>query len=356
MATGKNTSFAWELQQNLTTLTKPRTDLIALFILSILKVGTVNLVKIAIGMGTDVQYDSNYRRLQRFINEVRWCWTTLIPMILKWSGIEGPITLIIDRTNWKLGKANINILCISVLNGNHCIPLIWTLLDKRGNSSQQERIDLMKALLSVPNLPRVKVIIGDREFIGIEWLKYLKTNNINCLIRLKSNMEVTRYNKTLKVSSVIKGNTRKGSQCDGKQYWLKDIQIFVHGFRYKNDNGKLEDLIVASFENDFKVSDEYSKRWHIEVMFKNFKSKGFNIESTHVTNQERLCTLFGLLTLGYICAINAGKVILKENPEMFKIANNGRPKISLFKAGFDELLDILLNGLTKRFNLIFKFL
>jgi hypothetical protein len=124
MATGKNTSFAWELQQNLTTLTKPRTDLIALFILSILKVGTVNLVKIAIGMGTDVQYDSNYRRLQRFINEVRWCWTTLIPMILKWSGIEGPITLIIDRTNWKLGKANINILCISVLNGNHCIPLI----------------------------------------------------------------------------------------------------------------------------------------------------------------------------------------------------------------------------------------
>ena len=91
-------------------------------------------------------------------------------------------------------------------------------------------------------------------------------------------------------------------------------------------------------------------------MFKNFKSNGFNMEDTHVTKTERLETLFGLLTLGYICAINAGKIILKEKPELFKIAKNGRPKLSIFKAGLDEMLNVLLNGLTKRFNLIFKFL
>ena len=105
-----------------------------------------------------------------------------------------------------------------------------------------------------------------------------------------------------------------------------------------------------------KVSAEYSKRWYIEVMFKNFKTNGFNMEDTHVTNHQRLETLFGLLTLGYICAINAGKIIFKEKPELFKLASNGRPKLSIFKAGLDEMLNVLLNGLTKRFNLIFKFL
>ena len=65
--------------------------------------------------------------------------------------------------------------------------------------------------------------------------------------------------------------------------------------------------------------------------------------------------MFGLLTLGYICAINAGKIIFKEKPELFKIANNGRPKLSIFKAGLDELLNVKLIELTKRFNLIFKF-
>lgn len=356
MASGKSNNFAWELYQNLPTLTKPRTDLIALFILSILKVGTVNLVKISVAMGSKAQAKSNYRRLQRFIDQVRWCYKTLVPLILKWSDIKSPLTLVIDRTNWKLGKANINILCISVVNDNYCIPIIWKLLDKRGNSSQIERIELITELLSIPNLPKIKEIIGDREFIGSSWFKYLKDNSIGILIRLKDNMYVTRYKKKIKVCNVIKGNTRKGCQSNKKQYWLDDVQIYIHGFRYRNEDGKLENLIIASFTSKTKVSEEYSKRWCIEVMFKNFKSNGFNVEDTHVTNQERLETLFGLLTLGYICAINAGKIIFKEKPELFKIASNGRPKLSIFKAGLDEMLNVLLNGLTKRFNLIFKFL
>jgi len=30
------------------------------------------------------------------------------------------------------------------------------------------------------------------------------------------------------------------------------------------------------------------KRWQIETLFKAFKSSGFNIESTHVTDQKKL--------------------------------------------------------------------
>jgi len=356
MATGKSNNFAWELNRTLPELTKPRTDLIALFILSILKVGTVNLVKISVALGSKAQSKSNYRRLQRFLDQVTWCFESLCPLILRWAGLTSPITLVIDRTNWKLGKANINILCISVINDNYCIPLIWKFLDKRGNSSQLERIELVSKLLSIPNLPKIQSIIGDREFIGSIWIKYMKDNDIGVLIRLKDNMFVSRYRKKVKVVNVIKGNTRKGCQCDKKQYWLDDVQIYIHGFRYQNDDGKLENLIIASFVPTTKVSAEYSKRWYIEVMFKNFKTNGFNMEDTHVTNHQRLETLFGLLTLGYICAINAGKIIFKEKPELFKLASNGRPKLSIFKAGLDEMLNVLLNGLTKRFNLIFKFL
>jgi len=39
-----------------------------------------------------------------------------------------------------------------------------------------------------------------------------------------------------------------------------------------------------------------------------------------------------------------------------EISANGRPKLSIFRAGFDELMNVLLNGLIQRFNLIFKFL
>lgn len=356
MATGKFTDFAWELSKNLPDLTKPRTDFISMFILSILKVGTVNLVKISIGMGTNAKRLSNYRRIQRFVNQVSWSYLTLVPLILRWCRIAAPLTLIIDRTNWKLGKSNINILCVSVLGDGYCVPIIWKLLDKRGNSNQTERMELMEELKKIPNIPRIKTVIGDREFIGIEWLRYLKSNKIGILIRLKENLYVGRYKKMIKVSSIIRGNTRRLKQCDKKKYWLEDLQIYIHGFRYKNVDNRIENLIVASFESDIKVSEEYAQRWHIESMFKNFKSNGFNMEDTHVTDFHRLETLFGLVTLGYICAVNAGKIIQEEMPELFKLAANLRPKLSIFRAGLDDLMNVLLNNMHNRFHLVFKFL
>jgi len=356
MATGKFTDFAWELSKNLPDLTKPRTDFISMFILSILKVGTVNLVKISIGMGTNAKRESNYRRIQRFVDEVSWSYLTLVPLILRWCGITDSLTLIIDRTNWKLGKSNINILCVSVLGDGYCVPIIWKLLNKRGNSNQKERIDLIEKLLRIQNIPKIKMVIGDREFIGIEWLRYLKSNKIVALIRLKENIHVRRYKKMIKVSSIKKGNTRHKKQCNKKQYWLEDIQIFIHGFRYRNTDNRIENLIVASFERDIKVSEEYAQRWYIENMFKNFKSNGFNMEDTHITDFKRLETLFGLVTLGYICAVKAGMIIKDEMPELFKLAANLRPKLSIFRAGLDELMNMLLNNKFSKFHLVFKFL
>jgi hypothetical protein len=357
MAAGKYNNIAWDLINNLPTLSKPRTDLIALFIMSILKAGTINLVKIALCMDSQAKASSSYRRIQRFIEQVTWCFGCLIPLILKWSEITESLTLVIDRTNWKLGKCDINILCVAVLGDGFCIPVIWKLLPKRGNSSQDERIDLISRLLNIDGIPKIQRIIGDREFIGSKWFKYLKDNKIDILIRLKDNQKVRRYNKIYRVNQVIEGNSRRGVQCNGNKYWMsQDVQIYIHGFRYKNEENKLENLIVASYTRDVKVDKEYSKRWYIECMFKNFKTNGFNMEDTHVTKTSRLETLFGLLTLGYICAIRAGKIIKREKPELFKIAKNGRPKISTFRAGLNEILNVLTCGLTKRFNLIFKFL
>jgi hypothetical protein len=40
-----------------------------------------------------------------------------------------------NRTNWKFGKANINFLVLGVAYKGMAIPLFWYLLDKRGNSN-----------------------------------------------------------------------------------------------------------------------------------------------------------------------------------------------------------------------------
>ena len=56
-----------------------------------------------------------------------------------------------DRTNWKIGKKNINVLFIGMLLKNKTyIPLIYEPLgDKRGNSSQEERIKMLEKFTDI---------------------------------------------------------------------------------------------------------------------------------------------------------------------------------------------------------------
>jgi len=100
------------------------------------------------------------------------------------------IILCIDRTNWKLGKPNINILMLSVAYQGLSIPILWTLLDKQGNSNTEERISIIGKFISLFGTSCIKHLLADREFISYKWLNYLKCNKINFYIRVKVNAQV----------------------------------------------------------------------------------------------------------------------------------------------------------------------
>ncbi|MBK8537866.1 MAG: hypothetical protein IPL59_23805 [Candidatus Competibacteraceae bacterium] len=59
------------------------------------------------------------------------------------------------------------------------------LLDKRGNSNTQERIDILADFIKQFGKNSILRVLADREFIGEKWFKYLKNNGINFNIRIK---------------------------------------------------------------------------------------------------------------------------------------------------------------------------
>ncbi|MDP0561937.1 MAG: hypothetical protein QS721_06240 [Candidatus Endonucleobacter sp. (ex Gigantidas childressi)] len=65
-------------------------------------------------------------------------------------------------------------------------------------------------------------------------------------------------------------------------------------------------LIVVATKNTDITIDDYSKRWSIETMFVNLKSRGFDLESTHMTNLDRMDKLMGLLTITVVWCLLAG--------------------------------------------------
>lgn len=91
-----------------------RIKLMAYVIHALCVVQTVSLHKLAAAMPTSVEWDSNMRRLQRFFAQYALNLDLIARMIFSLLPIQGKATLSMDRSNWKFGEVNINILMLGI--------------------------------------------------------------------------------------------------------------------------------------------------------------------------------------------------------------------------------------------------
>ncbi len=89
----------------------------------------------------------------------------------------------------------------------------------------------------------------------------------------------------------------------GQTVTLKNPQIIWGHQLYlgasRNDNNEL--MVVASNNIlEQNIIETYKQRWSIETMFGFFKSKGFNLEETHLSTPEKISTLFGILSFSLV--------------------------------------------------------
>ncbi len=79
----------------------------------------------------------------------------------------------------------------------------------------------------------------------------------------------------------------------------------------------------------------------METLFGCFKSRGFRLESTHLSEPERLSRMIALLTIGLCWAFRTGEWLAQHEP--IKLKKHGRKAKSIFRYGLDYLRRVLLN-------------
>ena len=75
-----------------------------------------------------------------------------------------------DRTNWKTGDSNINILTNGIVYEGVAFPILFKMMNKFGNSNCSERIEIMEKSESLFGFESVDYLVADREFIVEIWL------------------------------------------------------------------------------------------------------------------------------------------------------------------------------------------
>lgn len=300
-----------------------RIECLGSFILAIIECRPVNMAVLAQKFA-GCQPESSYKRLQRFVKEISFKGTQLAYLIISILGIEkgGQWQLIFDRSNWKVGSKDINVLFLAVCYKGYAVPLFYTFLKdkKSGNSNYTDRILLMEKFIHTFGINRIGVLLGDREFIGHMWMKYLIRNKIPFCVRLKEswNKVALQNGDFLEVKKCFpdlqRGEQKSLGLCQLGQ-GKDSVDCFVTGMRAP---AKGEWVTVAHSEGLKDPCSLYRQRWRIETMFKTMKTGGFNLEDTHLTRPERLECLLGVLAIAFVICHKAGQFIIAQKPPTLK--------------------------------------
>ena len=253
---------------------------------------------------------SKIQRLWRFIKNLK-----VIPKELALisaaeilSGFRGRIIyLTIDRTDIK----DKWILFVAVSFRKRALPLIWNVLSKRGATSAKEQRDLLKQL--IPLLPDDSqiVLLGDREFRSVSLIRFCKRNDWGFRLRVKNDTWVRHQRKWFQLRDLP-------LSCGGRPIYLQSAYLTKKRHGPINlaccfDLGEDEPMYVATNQPaSGRTFLEFTKRMHIEEMFRDFKEAGFRVHKCRIQVKERLDRLLLIVALAYIFLIHLGYRCIKD--------------------------------------------
>lgn len=307
---------------------KKRQEFVVELVEGLIKSRSVIFSEIADKIRTDIKTESVERRIQDFFQKVSINYHSLALFLLSFIHHDR-LTLSIDRTEWDYGKTQINFLCIAVCIGKMGVPLYFEILDnKSGNSNSEDRKELLSKLITAIGKERISLIVMDREFIGHQWLLWLKEEQIDFCVR------VPKHHKIMNESGHVLSAQELLKE---KKHVLKEAVIVdrasVNLSLSYDHNGDLLYLIGTIASK--KLKQYYKSRWTIEVFFQSLKGRGFNLEKSCLRDLAKYKKLFAIVCIAYTLCWMTGIENGRKDP--VKVKKHGYPQYSVFRRGLNFL-------------------
>jgi Transposase DDE domain len=318
-------------------LSNDRRQTLVVLIQGMINARTVNLTHLAGSFHGEAKLSSNYRRLQRFFQYVRLDGDWLAKALVTLLGLKPPYRLCLDRTNWKVGRNDVNLLVLCIVTQRARIPVLWHILGHGGSSNTKQRQALLVRFMALFGKKSIKLLLADLEFIGNQWFEFLVENGIPFVIRVKGSFHVCLddgYEGPL--SRLLRSPASRRRLMKAKGRFVGMHERFDATLNFGTT--RLRDgswLIVATDRGPRKALNAYKQRWQIECFFGDTKTRGLNMEDTHLTQPPKLALLLSIVALA-IAWSHACATAIKPQGDIAR-ATHGYRRKSWFRLGFDVL-------------------
>lgn len=247
-------------------------------------------------------------------------------------------------------------LVLSLAYYGHAIPLVWEIIDF-GCTGASEQIALLQRAVSLLSriLPTKTQVIfqGDTEFGSVELLKFICQQRWDFIVAQAVNTSYRQRGsriwqslRDLPVTPTRPIYLEKIEWTAKHQYGCFNLFAFYQPHQNSPESQRrYYRYCLTNLRISHSLRIQGKRRWGIECFFKDCKSGGFDLESSHFRHHDRWDRLLIILALNYLWLSSLGRWLSKVGKRALVDAK-ARRQLSYFRIGWDWLLSTFSQGLS----------
>lgn len=259
--------------------------------------------------------------------------------------INQEVKLVIDGS--QMGSKHVA-LVVSLVWDKRSIPLCWLVRKgKKGHFPKEMHLAVIeeaaKVLQSIlPSKTKV-VLLGDGEFDSVDLQKLCRKKlGWNYVFRTSCDAIMYDYEDQFKPEQTCVPSRSQFYFLPGISFSKQkypDVN-FLHWHRPEYADPI---YLISTFDNPFDIAYYYEFRFSIETMFKDFKSRGFNLHKTRLADAYDISNLLIVGSLAFCFIMRLGYVY-EDDPIRKKVQEKPKDKkqLSVFSYGlvvFEYLIE-----------------
>lgn len=298
------------------------------------------LPKIARKVPDSTKKESRVKRFSRWVNnegiEFESYYLPYVKALLVGLA-HRPLLLAIDGSD--MGRGCVTLM-VSVIYKKRALPIAWIVVQgSKGHFPEETHVRLVKQVHKIVPEGCDIIFLGDGEFDGTTLQATIAGYSWEYVCRTAKNAQIGENGHCFSLDEV---DVQPG-QC----VELPDVAIThqaygpVLAIAWWQVGYEDPIYLVTNMELAAEACYWYAKRFRIETFFSDQKSRGFNIQKSHISDPDRLSRLMIAACLAYIWIIYLGVIAIRDKWVRI-IHRTDRCDLSLFQLGL-ELLEHFLN-------------
>lgn len=240
---------------------------------------------------------------------------------------------------------------------SHCfraVPLAWVVVTSKGLVTLAVCEQMLERVGALLKHTRRVTFLADRGFRDRDWARKCRSLDWDYIIRIANNTTIT----------LADGRTTTAEQLgikQGQRRYLKNVRLTREAdwqcnlaITWTRATTKCPAelcVLMTNLHADGWVLRHYLKRMHIEESFRDDKSGGFDLESSHLTDPKRLDALLLALAIAVLWVYEIGEKVLSEDQRR-TIDPGYKRQLSVFQLGWRQLHRVLSCGGSLIFSLV----